>query len=92
MGIEFRESSMLIAPKTQVTALKGQVYNLNVGLSGLTNADAKEKEGKTYALFIGDTVVVNEVRLKFIFILCYLRDKYIWCKNGWYWVIFPSYM
>lgn len=60
MGIEFRESSMLIAPKTQASALKGQVYNLNVGLSGLTNADAKEKEGKTYALFIGDTVVVNE--------------------------------
>ncbi|KAK9503561.1 hypothetical protein O3M35_010094 [Rhynocoris fuscipes] len=60
MGIEFRESSMLIAPKTQMAALKGQVYNLNVGLSGLTNADAKEKEGKTYALFIGDTVIVNE--------------------------------
>ncbi|KAL1140968.1 hypothetical protein AAG570_000894 [Ranatra chinensis] len=60
MGIEFRESSLTIGPKTQSLALKGQVYNLNVGLSGLTNEDAKDKEGKTYALFIGDTVLVNE--------------------------------
>lgn len=60
MGIEFRESSLLIGPKTQIVALKNQVYNLNIGLSGLTNSDTKEKEGKTYALFIGDTVVVNE--------------------------------
>lgn len=61
MGIEFRESSLLIGPKTQAIARKGQVYNLNVGLSGLTNKEAQEKEGKTYALFVGDTVVVNEV-------------------------------
>ena len=61
MGIEFRESSLLIGPKTQAIALKTQVYNLNVGLSALTNSEAKDKEGKTYALFIGDTVIVNEV-------------------------------
>ncbi|XP_014244216.1 FACT complex subunit spt16 isoform X2 [Cimex lectularius] len=60
MGIEFKESSLAIAPKITATVIKGQVYNLNVGLSGLTNNDAKEKEGKTYALFIGDTVLVNE--------------------------------
>lgn len=60
MGIEFRESSLLIGPKTQTIALKTQVYNLNAGLSGLSNNEAKDKEGKTYALFIGDTVIVNE--------------------------------
>lgn len=60
MGIEFRESSLNIAPKTLAIARKGQVYNLNVGLSGLTNKEASEKEGKIYALFVGDTVIINE--------------------------------
>ncbi|EEB10631.1 FACT complex subunit SPT16, putative [Pediculus humanus corporis] len=60
MGIEFRESSLLISPKTTTVLKKGMVFNLNVGFSGLTNKDATDKEGKTYALFIGDTVCVNE--------------------------------
>ncbi|RZF37506.1 hypothetical protein LSTR_LSTR017215 [Laodelphax striatellus] len=63
MGIEFREGSLLIGPKTQFVVRKGQVYNLNVGLSGLVNKAAEDKEGKNYALFVGDTVVVNEVRV-----------------------------
>lgn len=61
MGIEFRESSLLLGPKTNAIAKKGMVFNVNVGLSGLNNPDAKDKEGKTYALFIGDTIIVNEV-------------------------------
>ena len=61
MGIEFRESSLLIAPKTTTPARKNQIYNLNVGLAGLANKEASDKEGKTYAFFIGDTVLVNEV-------------------------------
>ncbi|XP_011306257.1 FACT complex subunit spt16 isoform X1 [Fopius arisanus] len=60
MGIEFRESSLLIGPKTHVIAKKGMVFNVNVGLSNLTNPEATDKEGKSYALFIGDTVVVND--------------------------------
>ncbi|CAH0383891.1 unnamed protein product [Bemisia tabaci] len=60
MGIEFRESSLLIAPKTTTPARKNQIYNLNVGLAGLANKEASDKEGKTYAFFIGDTVLVNE--------------------------------
>ncbi|KAL0272878.1 UNVERIFIED_CONTAM: hypothetical protein PYX00_005698 [Menopon gallinae] len=59
-GIEFRESSLLIAPKTNAVLRKGMVFNLSVGFSNLTNKDATDKEGKIYALFIGDTVVVNE--------------------------------
>lgn len=66
MGIEFRESSLTIGPKTTATAKKGQVYNLNVGLSNLVNKEAKDKESKAYALFVGDTVLVNEVSRWFI--------------------------
>lgn len=61
MGIEFRESSLLVGPKTHVAIKKGMVFNINVGLSNLTNSEASDKEGKTYALFIGDTVIINEV-------------------------------
>lgn len=60
MGIEFKESSLLIAPKTTAVAKKGMVFNLNIGLSNLENKEATDKEGKTYALYIGDTVLVNE--------------------------------
>lgn len=62
MGIEFRESSLLITSKCNVTAKKGMVFNICVGFSGLENKDAKDDPlAKIYALFIGDTVVVNEV-------------------------------
>ncbi|CAH2086775.1 unnamed protein product [Euphydryas editha] len=60
MGIEFRESSIVIGPKTSIVAKKGMVFNINIGLANLSNSAATEKEGKTYALFIGDTVLVNE--------------------------------
>ncbi|XP_015604415.1 FACT complex subunit spt16 isoform X1 [Cephus cinctus] len=60
MGIEFRESSLLIGPKTHAVVKKGMVFNVNVGLSNLNNPEATDKEGKNYALFIGDTVIVNE--------------------------------
>lgn len=38
------------------------MYNANLGFSDLANPDASDSSGKKYALFIGDTVVVNEVR------------------------------
>ncbi|XP_076248178.1 SPT16 homolog, facilitates chromatin remodeling subunit dre4 isoform X1 [Calliopsis andreniformis] len=62
MGIEFRESSLLIGPKTHAVVRKGMVFNVNVGLSNLTNTEATDKEGKNYALFVGDTVMVNEAQ------------------------------
>ncbi|GBP65134.1 FACT complex subunit spt16 [Eumeta japonica] len=60
MGIEFRESSIVIGPKANTIAKKGMVFNVNIGLANLTNNAATDKEGKIYALFIGDTVLVNE--------------------------------
>lgn len=41
----------------------GMVFNISIGFSDLENADSKDKAGKMYALFIGDTVLVNEVRM-----------------------------
>lgn len=60
MGIEFKESSLMIGPKNTSLAKKGMVFNLNIGLSNLENKEASDKEGKMYALFIGDTVIVND--------------------------------
>lgn len=60
MGIEFKESSLMIGPKTTAVAKKGMVFNVNLGFANLQNKEASEKEGKVYALFIGDTVMVNE--------------------------------
>ncbi|KAG0726841.1 FACT complex subunit spt16 [Chionoecetes opilio] len=59
-GIEFRESALVVGPKNTAVAKKGQVFNVNLGFSDLTNPDASKQSSKKYALFIGDTVVVNE--------------------------------
>jgi nucleosome binding factor SPN SPT16 subunit len=64
-GIEFREPNYIISNKCTAVLKAGMVFQVSIGLSGLTNPDAKEDEGKNYALFIGDTVIVNKV--SFIF-------------------------
>ena len=46
-----------------VVFFKGMVFNINLGFSGLTNAAAVDEADKNYALFIGDTVVVQEVHV-----------------------------
>ena len=38
------------------------VFCVNLGFSNLSNSAAKDEQGKVYALFIGDVVLVNEVR------------------------------
>jgi len=53
----------MIAPKTTASVQKGQVYNLCIGLSGLKNKEGTDKESKVYALYVGDTVLVNDVCL-----------------------------
>lgn len=71
MGIEFREGSLLISSKTDFIAERGMVFNINVGFSDLDNPEAKTSEGKKYALYLGDTVLVNEVNLvKYSFCDC----------------------
>ncbi|KFB51536.1 AGAP006817-PA-like protein [Anopheles sinensis] len=60
MGLEFRENSITIGPKCAAVLRKGMVFSLNVGLAGLENSEASDKESKMYALFVGDTVLVTD--------------------------------
>ncbi|XP_033101550.1 FACT complex subunit SPT16-like [Anneissia japonica] len=60
MGIEFREGSLVLNAKSDLKASKGMVFNINIGFSNLTNKEGKGEQEKKYALFIGDTVLVNE--------------------------------
>ena len=38
-------------------------FQVSIGFSALENADGKDDQSKIYALFIGDTVLVNEVNI-----------------------------
>ncbi|XP_046843723.1 FACT complex subunit SPT16-like [Xenia sp. Carnegie-2017] len=60
MGIEFRESSLIINAKSSHKAQKGMVFCISVGFSGLSNKEENSTKEKQYALFIGDTVVIND--------------------------------
>jgi len=60
MGIEFREGSLTIASNCDQVVKKGMLFNVNIGFTGLTNKDASDSKGKDVALFVGDTVIVND--------------------------------
>uniref|UniRef100_A0A3Q3J6N8 FACT complex subunit n=1 Tax=Monopterus albus TaxID=43700 RepID=A0A3Q3J6N8_MONAL len=60
MGIEFREGSLVLNAKNQYRLKKGMVFSISLGFADLVNKDAKKEEQKKYALFIGDTVQINE--------------------------------
>ena len=60
-GIEFREGSLVISPKNNTPMKKGMVFNVAVGFSDLSNKDSDDPKFSKYSLFIGDTVVVQEV-------------------------------
>lgn len=60
IGIEFREPNFLISNKCTAQLKAGMTFQISIGFSDLTNPEAKDSEGKKYALFIGDTVQVNK--------------------------------
>lgn len=39
----------------------GMVLSISLGFADLVNKDGRKDEDKKYALFIGDTVLINEV-------------------------------
>lgn len=59
MGIEFREPALVIGPNCDRKAKAGMVFNVNVGVTGISNKEAKDSKGKHVAIFIGDTVEVK---------------------------------
>uniref|UniRef100_A0A3Q3DYZ9 FACT complex subunit n=1 Tax=Hippocampus comes TaxID=109280 RepID=A0A3Q3DYZ9_HIPCM len=59
MGIEFREGSLVLNSKNQYK-LKKMVLSISIGFADLTNKEGKKEEQKKYALFVGDTVQINE--------------------------------
>ena len=44
MGIEFRESTLSITPSCDAVVRKGMVFNINLGLTGLTNKEASDSK------------------------------------------------
>ncbi|KAG7264837.1 LOW QUALITY PROTEIN: hypothetical protein CRUP_004380, partial [Coryphaenoides rupestris] len=60
MGIEFREGSLVLNAKNQFKLKKGMVLSISLGLADLVNKDGKKEEQKKYALFIGDSIQINE--------------------------------
>lgn len=60
MGIEFREGSLVLNAKNQYKLKKGMVLSVSLGFADLVNKEGKKDEQKKYALFIGDTIQINE--------------------------------
>lgn len=40
---------------------EGMVFSISLGLADLINKEGKKDEQKKYALFVGDTIQINEV-------------------------------
>ncbi|XP_015778637.1 PREDICTED: FACT complex subunit SPT16-like [Acropora digitifera] len=81
MGIEFREGSLLITSRNTHVAKRGMVFNVNAGFSGLVNDSAKDSENKDYALFVGDTVLVNEVHPRHSNLLAHFDRRIVLCLS-----------
>lgn len=48
-----------MSPKCILTIREGMAFNINLGFAGLTDPEAKHSADKTYAIFIGDTVLAG---------------------------------
>lgn len=59
-GIEFRENHLVIGPKTNAQARKNMSFVIAVGFTDLINREPTDQKAKNYALFVSDTVIVNE--------------------------------
>ena len=55
IGLEFKESVILISNKTERNVENGMCFNVMVGANNLQTIN-----GKTYAIMIADTLIINE--------------------------------
>ncbi|KAK6109487.1 FACT complex subunit SPT16 N-terminal lobe domain family protein [Brugia pahangi] len=58
-GLEFRESTALISPRSDVEVVPNMVFIVYVGLQGLKNLAAKDEQSKTSAVLLSDTVLIS---------------------------------
>ncbi len=69
MGLEFRESHNVLGPKNTAPVRAGQVFNVALGLSGLSDTSIKEAALQSYAL-----------QVRVLCVLCAARAA---SKVGW---------
>lgn len=58
IGIEFKDSAVMISPKCNAKVTKNMVFNVSIGFQDMQNADASNSKSKAYSLFLADTVQV----------------------------------
>eukprot|EP00171_Calliarthron_tuberculosum_P017009 IDg17009t1 len=58
MGIEFRDSSLVLNSKNETKIKENMVFNVSIGVQNVA-----DKENGTYAVLIADTVIVREAKL-----------------------------
>ncbi|CAH8611311.1 unnamed protein product [Schistosoma haematobium] len=58
-GIEFRDSNLLLSPKSASTFRRGMTLNFNLGFQNLINSLGKSQAEKNYALWLGDVLAVG---------------------------------
>ena len=68
MGLEFRESYLIINAKSQRVVEPGMVFNIEVGLENIPHAtkQVNDGQGKTYSMKIADTVLISESDCTFL--------------------------
>ncbi|BFZ61011.1 FACT complex subunit spt16 [Saitoella coloradoensis] len=59
IGIEFRDTSLLLNGKNNRTLKDGMTLNLSIGFENLENKASKDPKGKVYSLLLIDTVRVT---------------------------------
>jgi nucleosome binding factor SPN SPT16 subunit len=52
--------AMIIGSKSTGVAKTGMMFNVNMGIQDIKNPKGTDKTDKTYAIYIGDTCLVNE--------------------------------
>lgn len=58
MGIEFRDSSLVLNAKNETKVKENMIFNVSVGVQNID-----DKENGTYAVLIADTVIVRDAKL-----------------------------
>ena len=56
---EFRESYLALNAKNEQVVRAGMFFNVSLGFQGLKNEAAKDDKARSYAILLGDTVLVK---------------------------------